>query len=56
MSDAMKAIAVLKHLAWLMAMDWEVYMFGDDCACFFSQFRTRTSQWPFNWRSASRTS
>ena len=47
MSDAMKAIAVLKHLAWLLAMDWEVYMFGDDCACFFNQFRTRTAQWPF---------
>ena len=47
MRDAMMALAILKHLAWLLGMLYEVYMFGGDCACFFNQFRTRTAQWPF---------
>ena len=42
----MKAMAILKYLAWQMGGDMAVYVFGDDCARFFNQFRTRTAQWP----------
>ena len=46
LGDFMKAIAILKHLAQQEGRDEAVYEFGDDCASFFNQFRTRTEQWP----------
>ena len=46
LGDVMKAIAILKHPAQQEGRDEAVYEFGDDCASFFNQFRTRTEQWP----------
>jgi hypothetical protein len=47
MSDLMIALVILMHLAWRMGEGAALYVFGDDCASFFNQFRTRTAQWPF---------